>query len=157
MAEGPLNEQQAIADYTRLMEAGPIIQNEERLRALIEWAHAHGKYFDHDRQTNAYRLVGGEQVIEGIFARTEEGWPIVFQTKTATHHLVKPGQRLDIWIGKDLYISGYYAPGYDENHEPTDHLWHAWPGGGYMYLAGRAENHNGEMNVRLYDQIYFIR
>lgn len=76
---------------------------------------------------------------------------------TATHHLVQPGQGLDIWIRGDQYIQGYYAPGYDENNELTDHLWHAWPGGGYVYLAGRAERHNGEMEVRLHEQIYPLR
>lgn len=93
-------------------------------------------------------------MIEGIFARTEEGLPLVFDTKTAQHHLVQPGQRLDIWIGGNQYISGYYAPGFDENQELTNHLWHAYPGGGYMYLAGRAERHNGEMEVRLYEEVY---
>jgi hypothetical protein len=93
-------------------------------------------------------------MIEGIFVRTEEGLPMVFEPKTARHHLVQPGQRLDIWIGGEQYISGYYASGFDENKELTDHMWYAHPGGGYLYLAGAAPRHNGEMEVRLYEQVY---
>lgn len=66
-------------------------------------------------------------MIEGIFLRPEEKLPIVFEMKTARHYIFQPGQRLDIWIGSDQYISGYYAPGFDKNEDLTDHLWHAHP------------------------------
>jgi hypothetical protein len=60
MEESKFDEQQAILEYTRLMEAGPVASNEERLQVLIEQAYAHGKYFDFDYQANAYRLIGQE-------------------------------------------------------------------------------------------------
>jgi hypothetical protein len=36
MNEKLFDEQQAIAEYTRLIEAGPLAENEEALSALIE-------------------------------------------------------------------------------------------------------------------------
>jgi hypothetical protein len=55
------NQEQAIQNYTRLMEAGPLAENEEELRALIEQAYAHGLYFDYDREAQQYCLVSPEQ------------------------------------------------------------------------------------------------
>lgn len=55
------NQEQAIQDYTRLMEAGPLTENEEELHALIEQAYAHGMYFDYDRDKRSYVLRHGER------------------------------------------------------------------------------------------------
>lgn len=54
------DQEQAIQDYTRLMEAGPLAENEEELRMLIEQAYAHGNYFDYDRDKRSYVLRYGE-------------------------------------------------------------------------------------------------
>jgi hypothetical protein len=51
------NEADAIAAYTRLMDAGPLTENEEALRSLLEQAYARGLYFDYDRGTQSYHLV----------------------------------------------------------------------------------------------------
>lgn len=51
------NEAHAIAEYTRLMEAGPLAENEEALHLLLEQAYARGFYFDYDREAQCYRLV----------------------------------------------------------------------------------------------------
>src|SRR6266700_5016 len=50
------DQEQAIQDYTRLMEAGPLAENEEELRMLIEQAYAHDMYFDYDRDKRSYVL-----------------------------------------------------------------------------------------------------
>jgi hypothetical protein len=54
------NQEQAIRDYTCLIEAGPLTENEEELRALIEQAYAHNMYFDYDRDKHSYVLRHGE-------------------------------------------------------------------------------------------------
>ena len=54
------DQEQAIKDYTRLMEAGPLAENEKELRALIEQAYAHDMYFDYDRDKRSYVLRYGE-------------------------------------------------------------------------------------------------
>lgn len=59
MAE--FDQEQAIKDYTRLMEAGPLAENEEELHSLIEQGYAHGLYFDYDRDRQTYVLRHGEQ------------------------------------------------------------------------------------------------
>src|SRR6266700_3863240 len=61
MAES-FDQEQAIADYTRLMEAGPVAENEKELQALIERANAQGMYFDYDRESRAYVLVESQVV-----------------------------------------------------------------------------------------------
>ncbi len=53
----PFDHEQAIAAYAALMEAGPLAENEQALRTLIEQAYAHGLYFDYDRDARQYRLV----------------------------------------------------------------------------------------------------
>ncbi len=50
------DQEQAIKDYTRLMEAGSQASNEEALQALIEQAYAHNMYFDYDREKGSYVL-----------------------------------------------------------------------------------------------------
>ncbi len=60
-ADVPFNQEQAIADYTRLMEAGPLAENEAELQALIEQAHVQGMYFDYDREKRSYVLRQPEQ------------------------------------------------------------------------------------------------
>jgi len=54
------DQEQAIRDYTCLMEAGPLAENEEELRTLIERAYAHNMYFDYDRDKRSYVLRYGE-------------------------------------------------------------------------------------------------
>lgn len=54
------NQEQAIRDYTRLIEAGPLAENAEELRALLEQAYAQGLYFDYDRGKRSYVLRHGE-------------------------------------------------------------------------------------------------
>jgi hypothetical protein len=54
------DQEQAIKDYTRLMEAGPLAENEEELQALIWQAYAHNRYFDYDRDKGCYVLRHGE-------------------------------------------------------------------------------------------------
>lgn len=52
------DEQLAIQEYARLMEAGPLPENEEALQTLLEQAYARGLYFEYNRDTQSYYLVG---------------------------------------------------------------------------------------------------
>jgi hypothetical protein len=54
------DQEQAIRNYACLMEAGPLAENEEELRTLIERAYAHNMYFDYDRDKRSYVLRYGE-------------------------------------------------------------------------------------------------
>jgi len=54
------DQEQATRNYTRLMEAGPLAENEEELHVLIEQAYAHNMYFDYDRDKRSYVLRYGE-------------------------------------------------------------------------------------------------
>jgi hypothetical protein len=55
--------EQAIQEYTALMEAGPLAENEPALRMLVEQAHAQGLYFEYDRDAQKYRLVSPESLL----------------------------------------------------------------------------------------------
>jgi len=70
-SEWDWDQEQAIRDYARLMEAGPLAENEEELQALIEQAYAHGLYFDYDREKGACVLRQGKQRL-GIDAADAE-------------------------------------------------------------------------------------
>jgi hypothetical protein len=59
MAE--FNQEQAIKDYTRLMEAGPLAENEEVLSRLVEQAYAYGLYFEYDRDKRSYVLMSKQK------------------------------------------------------------------------------------------------
>lgn len=62
MGEQPaFDHEQAIQDYQRLMEAGPLTENEEELRTLLERAYAQGLYFDYDRDKQIYILVSPQE------------------------------------------------------------------------------------------------
>ena len=59
--QDPFDQQQALRDYKRLIEAGPLEQNDEELRVLVERAYKRGLYFDYDKGKQAYTLVPGQQ------------------------------------------------------------------------------------------------
>lgn len=59
-SEQPFDQEQAIAEYTRLMGAWPIADRAPALRALLEQATAHHLSFDVDLITNKYILVSPE-------------------------------------------------------------------------------------------------
>jgi len=53
----PFDQEQALREYTILMEAGPLAENEQALRLLVNRASRAGLYFDYDRGVGKYCLV----------------------------------------------------------------------------------------------------
>lgn len=55
------DQEKALADYKRLMDAGPVAENDQELQALVQRAYAEGLYFDYDKGKQAYVLVPGQK------------------------------------------------------------------------------------------------